>query len=166
MKRAAVGTIIFVVLVPGTTIVIVPWLLSGWRLAEPFFGWTGTRWIGLVFVILGGPTVAQAMVRFVREGLGTPAPILPTERLVVTGPYRYVRNPMYIGVLSMIVGQALIFGSRAVLMYTLCVAAAFHVFVVLYEEPTLRRRFGAQYETYARQVHRWRPRLTPWTLGR
>lgn len=166
MKRAAAGTIIFALLVPGTTIVIVPWLLSGWKFAELFFGWAGTRWIGLVLVILGGPIVAQAMARFVREGLGTPAPILPTERLVVTGPYRYVRNPMYIGVLSMIVGQALVFGSRAVLVYALCVAAAFHGFVVLYEEPTLRRRFGPQYEAYTREVHRWRPRPMPWTPGR
>lgn len=163
MKRAAVGTIVFVLLVPGTIIVIVPWLLSGWKIADPFLGWTGTRWIGFALVILGVPIVAQAMVRFVREGLGTPAPLLPTERLVVTGPYRYVRNPMYIGVLSMIAGQSLICGSSAVLVYALCVAAAFHVFVLLYEEPTLRRRFGAQYESYARQVRRWRPRLTPWT---
>lgn len=164
--RPAIGTIIFALLVPGTVIVIVPWRLSGWRLAEPFFGWTGIRWIGLALVMVGLPVVAKAMVRFVREGLGTPSPTFPTERLVVTGPNRYVRNPMYIGVLSMIVGEALIFGSRAVLVYALCLAAAFHVFVVFYEEPTLRRRFGAEYEAYARDVHRWRPRVKPWTPNR
>ncbi|MGQ0548960.1 MAG: methyltransferase family protein [Armatimonadota bacterium] len=164
--RPAIGTIIFALLVPGTVIVIVPWRLSGWELAEPFFGWTGIRWIGLTLVIVGLPVVAQAMVRFVREGLGTPSPTFPTERLVVTGPYRYVRNPIYIGVLSMIVGQALIFGSRAVLVYALCVALAFHLFVVWYEEPTLRLRFGAEYDAYTRGVRRWRPRLAPWTLHR
>ena len=164
--RPLVGTIIFALLVPGTVIVIVPWRLSSWKLADPFFGWMGIQWIGLAFVVLGLPVVAQAMVRFVRDGLGTPSPTFPTEHLVVTGPYCYVRNPIYIGVLSMIVGQALIFGSNAVLVYALCVAAAFHIFVVLYEEPTLRRRFGAEYEAYARGVHRWRPRLTPWMPGR
>ncbi|MGH2376726.1 MAG: methyltransferase family protein [bacterium] len=164
--RPAIATLIFVVLVPGTVIVIVPWLLSDWKLAEPFFGWMGIRWIGLALVTLGLPVVGEAMVRFVRDGLGTPAPILPPERLVVSGPYRYVRNPMYIGVISMVVGQALIFGSRAVLVYALCVAAAFHAFVLWYEEPTLHRRFGAEYEAYRREVHRWRPRVTPWTLGR
>lgn len=164
--RPAVATIIFVLLVPGTIIVIVPWLLSGWKLAEPFFGWTAVRLIGLALVALGLPVVGEAMVRFVRDGLGTPSPTFPTERLVVTGPYRYVCNPIYIGVLSMIVGQALIFGGVAVLAYALCVALAFHLFVVWYEEPTLRRRFGEEYDTYAREVRRWRPRLAPWTPRR
>ncbi|MGH2404912.1 MAG: methyltransferase family protein [bacterium] len=164
--RPALGTIIFALVVPGTVIVIVPRLLSGWRRAEPFLGWWGVPWIGLALIIVGLPLVGQAMARFVREGRGTPAPVAPTERLVVTGPYRYVRNPMYIGVLSAILGQAFFFGSRTVLIYAASVAAAFHLFVLWYEEPTLRRRFGAEYDAYAREVHRWRPRVVPWTPDR
>ena len=97
-------------------------------------------------------------MRFVRQGRGTPAPVAPPERLIANGLYRYVRNPMYIGVLAMIFGQALFLGSRGILLYGLGMALAFHLFVVLYEEPTLRWQFGAEYETYCQRVPRWLPR--------
>ena len=163
--RPAVGTIVFVLLVPGSVVGIVPWLLSRWRLEAPLLGWTGFRWVGIALFLFGMPVLGEAMVRFVREGRGTPAPILPTERLVAAGLYRHVRNPMYIGVVSMILGQGFFFGSRAVTLYAACAAVAFHLFVRLYEEPTLHARFGAEYDTYTRQVPRWRPRLTPWVSG-
>jgi protein-S-isoprenylcysteine O-methyltransferase Ste14 len=82
--------------------------------------------------------------------------------LVVTGLYRYVRNPMYVAVLGLILGQALFLGNVRVLEYGLVVWVAFHVFVCLYEEPTLRRTFGAEYEEFCASVPRWVPRLRPW----
>ena len=101
-------------------------------------------------------------MRFVRDGAGTPAPIYPTDRLVVTGLYRYVRNPMYVGVAAAIFGQALLLGSAALLVYGLAVSLGFHLFVRLYEEPTLHRRYGGQFAAYCAGVRRWLPRLTPW----
>jgi protein-S-isoprenylcysteine O-methyltransferase Ste14 len=105
----------------------------------------------------------SAFARFVTEGLGTPAPVAPTERLVVGGLYRHVRNPMYLAVLAAIVGQALILGRAALLVYGAVVAVAFVAFVRLYEEPTLKATFGDAYETYRRAVPGWWPRVHPWT---
>jgi protein-S-isoprenylcysteine O-methyltransferase Ste14 len=98
-------------------------------------------------------------LRFVREGEGTPAPIAPTRRLVVGGPFRYVRNAGYIAVLALVAAQGLFFGSGIVLVYAVALFILFHGFVLLYEEPTLRRQFGAEYETYCHQVPRWIPHL-------
>jgi hypothetical protein len=100
----------------------------------------------------------QFNLRFVREGRGTPAPIAPTRHLVVSGPFRHVRNPGYVSVLGMVVGQGLVLGNLAVIAWALGLLAGFHAFVVLYEEPTLRRQFGAEYEEYCRRVPRWLPR--------
>ena len=158
LLRPALGTILFVLVVPGTVIGWVPFLLSRWRLQPPFFGLESSRWLGVIVFLCGVPVFFDFLVRFVRDGRGTPAPIAPTRRLVVTGAFRYVRNPGYIGVLSLLVGQALFLGSAAVLLYAACVAVAFHVFVLFYEEPTLRRQFGEEYEDYCRRVQRWIPR--------
>jgi len=87
---------------------------------------------------------------------------MPTEVLVVSGLYRYVRNPMYVAVFAIVLGQAVLFASGATAVYAACTWIACTLFVLLYEEPTLRRRYGAQYETYCRHVRRWIPRLTPW----
>ena len=92
------------------------------------------------------------------EGLGTPAPFLPTQHLVVKGFYRYVRNPMYVAVVSIIVGQGLLLGNGYLLLYAALVWAAFHGFVLLYEEPKLRKTYGAEYEAYCTRVRRWLPR--------
>ena len=100
--------------------------------------------------------------RFALEGLGTPAPVYPTKTLVVTGSYRIVRNPMYLAVVTLILGQALVFSSRPLLMYAGIVWLVVHLFVVGYEEPTLRRTFGSRYERYCLGVRRWLPRLVPW----
>jgi len=94
-------------------------------------------------------------------GRGTLAPVDPPTRLVVRGPYRYVRNPMYLGVLCILTGEAWLFASSALLIYAAAVLACFYSFVVLYEEPALRRKFGESYEQYARTVHRWWPRRPP-----
>jgi len=129
----------------------------------PFWGWSGFRAVGAVLITAGLPVLLAAIVRFVRQGRGVPTPVLPARHLVVSGLYRHVRNPMYIAVLSVIVGQGLLFGNGPVLRYALAVALGFHLFVLLHEEPSLSRRFGAEYENYRRAVRRWIPRLKPWT---
>lgn len=159
------GTTIFFLLLPLQIAGTVPWLLSLWRMQPPFWGWSGFRVLGAVLIAAGLPVLLAAIVRFVRQGRGVPTPILAARHLVVTGLYRYVRNPMYVAVVSVIVGQGLLFGSGAVLRYALAVALGFHLFVLLHEEPSLRSRFGGEYEAYCRAVRRWRPRLTPWNRG-
>jgi protein-S-isoprenylcysteine O-methyltransferase Ste14 len=154
-RRAALGTLLFTLVLPGTAIVLVPYWLSGWRLA----GSWALRALGLALILAALPVFWAFLARFVREGLGTPAPIAPTERLVVGGPFARVRNPGYVAVIGLVLGQALLFGSGAVAVYAALLALAFHLFVIGYEEPTLRRTYGAEYEAYCRRVSRWWPRL-------
>jgi protein-S-isoprenylcysteine O-methyltransferase Ste14 len=156
--RAALGTAVFVLLVPGTVVGLLPGFLSGWRLAPPFLGWPPVRWIGAGLIVAAAPVFLAFVMRFVGEGRGTPAPVAPPEKLVVGGPFRYTRNPGYVAVVAMIVGQALVYGQVRILVYALVLAVGFHLFVVLYEEPTLRRQFGADYDAYCRRVPRWLPR--------
>jgi protein-S-isoprenylcysteine O-methyltransferase Ste14 len=158
----AAGTAIFLVAAPGTFSGLLPWLLSGYRMGPPFLGIEAVRWLGVALLVLGGVLVLETFARFALQGRGTPAPIYPTETLVVTGSYRFVRNPMYVGVLSLVFGQALLFGSVAVLIYGLVAWLTVHAFVMAYEEPTLQRTFGEQYSRYRSHVRRWIPRLTPW----
>jgi protein-S-isoprenylcysteine O-methyltransferase Ste14 len=164
MRRpaAAVGSAVFFLVGPGIVAGLIPWWLTGWRVREPVPYWAPIRVLGVILLAAGLFALVQAFVRFVVEGLGTPAPIAAPERLVVGGLYRYVRNPMYVAVLTVIVGQALILGQLVLLPY----AAAFWVitaaFVRWYEEPALTRRFGPDYEAYRRAVPAWRPRLRPW----
>jgi len=157
--RAAVGTIAFVLAIPVPTILLVPCLLSGWVIQEPFLGSAAVRWVGVLLIVLGIPLPAGAMVRFVRQGLGTPAPWAPTDRLIVGGLYAHVRNPMYIGVVATIAGQGLLFGSIAVLAYAAVVLIWFGLFVRFYEEPHLTRVYGREYRLYCRRVNRWIPSL-------
>ena len=156
---AVLGTIAFAVAVPGTVVVVVPYLLTGWVLAPPLLGTSLTRLVGVVLIVLGAPILLSFTLRFVREGHGTPAPIAPTRYLVVGGPFRRVRNPGYVAVLALVLGQALLFASGSLLVYAALLAIGFHVFVLLYEEPTLRRAHGAAYDDYCRAVPRWIPRL-------
>jgi protein-S-isoprenylcysteine O-methyltransferase Ste14 len=137
----------------------VPWLFTRWTLGPPFLGATATRALGVLLILLAAPVFVSFNLRFVREGHGTPAPIAPTQHLVVGGPFRRVRNPGYLAVLGLIVGQALVFGSSALLRYAALLAVGFHVFVLLYEEPTLRGTYGTAYDDYCRAVPRWIPRL-------
>lgn len=156
--RALLGTIVFVALVPATVIGFAPWWITRWRLGPPFLGTSLTRWLGVLLFVAGLPLFLSFLSRFVWEGRGTPAPIAPTERLVVGGPFRWVRNPGYVAVDALLLGQALFFASPALLLYAGLVALAFHVFVLLYEEPTLREAYGEEYEAYCRRVPRWIPR--------
>ncbi len=151
------GSIAFLFIAPVTVAGYVPWLLSRWILRPPLLGWAGFRWVGPLLVLLGLPVLLESFFRFAWVGRGTPAPPYPTEHLVVSSFYRYVRNPMYVAVVSIVFGQGLFFGSSNVLIYAACLASLFHAFVLLYEEPTLRRRYGAEYEAYCRAVPRWLP---------
>ena len=157
-RRALLGTIAFTLIVPGTLIVLIPYLLTEWQLRPPLLGIEATRTLGVALIVLAAPLFFRFLSGFVREGHGTPAPIAPPEHLVVGGPFRWIRNPGYVAVVSLVAGQALLFGSGAVLAYAAFLAIAFHLFVVLYEEPTLRRQFGAEYDAYCRDVPRWIPR--------
>jgi protein-S-isoprenylcysteine O-methyltransferase Ste14 len=162
-RRAAIGTTVFFVLAPGTVAGLVPWLLTGWRVREPAAYWGPLRVAGALLLIAGLVFVIQAFVRFVEEGLGTPAPVAPPERLVVGGMYRYVRNPMYVSLLGMIVGQALLLWQFGLLLYAVVVWLVTAAFVRWYEEPTMVRKFGADYEVYRHAVPAWWPRVRPWT---
>jgi len=148
------GTLLFTLLVPGTVVGVVPWWITRWRLADALLARAG----GALILVVGSPLFLSFLARFVREGHGTPAPVAPPQHLVVGGPFRWTRNPGYVGVLMLLVGQALLFASLRVLLYAGCVALAFHAFVVLYEEPVLARQFGAEYDEYRRRVPRWLPR--------
>jgi protein-S-isoprenylcysteine O-methyltransferase Ste14 len=159
---AAAGSVVFFVLGPGVVVGVLPWWLSGWQVREPLPYWLPLRLLGVFLVATGGAALAHAFIRFVVEGSGTPAPVAPPEHLVVGGLYRYVRNPMYLAVLTAIVGQALVFGQPALLLYAVAVCAAVVSFVHWYEEPVLSRRFGREYEAYRSAVPAWRPRLRPW----
>jgi protein-S-isoprenylcysteine O-methyltransferase Ste14 len=120
------------------------------------------RLAGGALVLLGAVGLLDSFARFALQGVGTPAPIFPTRNLVVTGLYRYVRNPIYVAVVSTILGQGLFFGNVTLLEYGALVWFLFHLFVLAYEEPTLRATFGAEYRTFCAQVPRWIPRFTPW----
>jgi len=164
MRRnvAAAGAAVFFALAPGVAGGLVPWWLTGWRLRQPFGYALPLRIIGVLLAAAGTAVLVHAFVKFVVEGLGTPAPVAPPERLVIGGPYRYVRNPMYLGVLAAIGGQALLLWQPVLFWYGLAVAVAVVVFVLGYEQPTLHRQFGAEYEEYQRAVPGWWPRLRPW----
>lgn len=163
--RPLLGSILFFVVAPGFFAVFIPWYTTGWTIGPPLLGLEPLRWIGAALIGLGAVILLDTFTRFAFEGRGTPAPAFPTVTLVVSGPYRYVRNPMYLAVSALIVGQALLIGCVPLLLYGLGFWAATHLFVLFYEEPVLRRRYGARYEAYAAHVRRWRPRLTPWQGG-
>ena len=152
----------FLLFAPGIVAGAIPWWLTGWRVREPLPYWLALRVAGLLLLASGIVVLLHAFARFVIEGLGTPAPVAPTERLVVGGLYRYVRNPMYLAVGATIVGQALLLGQPVLLLYALAFAVAVAAFVHWYEEPTLLRQFGEQYERYRREVPGWLPRRKPW----
>jgi protein-S-isoprenylcysteine O-methyltransferase Ste14 len=156
--RAAAGSLVFLVLAPGVVAGLVPWLLTGWRVREPLPYWLPLRVVGAILLAAGVGALLHAFWRFVVEGLGTPAPVAPTERLVVGGLYRYVRNPMYLAVGATIVGQALLLGRPILLLYAMAFAVAVAAFVHWYEEPTLRDQYGEQYEAYQHAVPAWWPR--------
>ncbi len=164
MRRilAILGSATFLVLAPGIVAGYVPWRICRWRVGVPLLGISWFRLIGVLWIAAGLLVLLDSFARFALQGLGTPAPIFPTRHLVVSGLFRYVRNPMYLAVAMLILGQGVFFGSIHVLEYGAVVWVGFNVFVLLYEEPTLRESFGPEYEQFCANVPRWIPRLRPW----
>ena len=155
------GAIAFSIIAPGTIAGFIPYAITRWRVQS--------HWLGLPGQIAGGLMLAagvlilvESFLRFVFVGRGTPAPVAPPEGLVVSGFYRYTRNPMYVAVVSAIVGQALIFESSNLLAYAVFILLLVSGFVMVYEEPILRRKFGRSYDVYRENVPRWWPRSSPW----
>ena len=159
---AVLGTAIFFVVAPFLAAGIIPWWITRWQFRPPFLGLELTRAIGVVLIIAGVPGIVDSFARFALQGLGTPAPVAPPQKLVVTGLYQYVRNPMYVSVLAIVVGQALLFGDWRLIVYAALFWLACHAYVILYEERTLQHKFGAEYDAFRANVPRWIPRLSPW----
>jgi protein-S-isoprenylcysteine O-methyltransferase Ste14 len=155
--RAALGSALFLALAPGSTAALIPYLLTGWHTgAAPL----PARIAGAIITLAGATVLIDAFARFALQGLGTPAPTAPTERLVITGLYRFVRNPMYLAVTATILGQWLLLARPVLLAYAIAFAAVVYAFVRGYEEPTLQARHGEQYERYRATVPGWWPRLS------
>ena len=151
------NTALFTIVVPGTVAILGPrWVLGGFR--RPPDGIL--TWIGFACFLCGAAIYFRCAWEFAVRGLGTPAPIAPTQYLVTTALHRYIRNPMYVGIALAIVGEAVVYRSLSLIGYAAGMLFIVHLFVVLYEEPTLRRSFGESYEEYLRTVPRWIPRIT------
>jgi protein-S-isoprenylcysteine O-methyltransferase Ste14 len=159
---AALGTAAFLLLAPGTVAGVVPWWISRWIFHGPFLSSATLRILGILLIIAGIAVLLECFGRFALQGIGTPAPVFPTEHLVVRGSYRYVRNPMYVAVLAVVLGQALLFANIWLAEYALLCWVVAHLFVVAYEEPVLRKSFATEYEAFCAHVPRWLPRFTPW----
>jgi protein-S-isoprenylcysteine O-methyltransferase Ste14 len=164
--NSILGSFVFLLLAPGVVAGLVPWWMTQGEFRRSSFSFGALRIVGLVLIVAGGAALLDSFARFAVEGSGTPAPLLPAKYLVVTGLYRYLRNPMYVAVAAVIFGQALFFGSTHLVEYGLTVVVLVHIFVVFYEEPSLTRTFGDQYREYCRNVRRWIPRLRPWSRSR
>src|SRR5215831_2369921 len=156
---AAAGSAVFPVIAPGVSGRAGPWWLTGWRMGAAYP--VPVRITGAVVTAAGAAALLVAFAQFAIQGRGTPAPPAPPGQLVVRGLYRYVRNPVYLAVLAVITGQALLLGRPVLLGYAVAVAAACIAFVYGYEQPTLARRYGAQHQAYRRAVPGWWPRLLP-----
>lgn len=160
--RAWLGTFVFLLLAPGIVAGLIPWIITGWRV--PDWG----SWLPVVFVLAGAlilPGIAFLLIAFARFALagGTPAPPAPTQHLVVEGPYRYVRNPMYLAVVAIILGQVWLFASWWLFGWLIVALVAVVLFVRGYEEPTLEKTYGDEYRAYRANVPGWFPRFTPWS---
>ena len=160
--RAILGSVLFLVLAPGTVIGLIPWWISKWKVQPAPPGFLLIQLLGVLLLVTGILILLEAFARFALQGIGTPAPVLPARHLVVTGFYRYVRNPMYVALVLAVLGQSMIQGNLNLVIYGGFVWLITHLFVVVYEEPTLRRTFGDDYNEFCANVPRWIPRLRPW----
>ena len=152
----ALKTSFFMLLVPGLLLGVLPaWLMAA---DTALFSFGLFRWLAFPLWLIGAAAMLWCAWDFTVKGRGTPAPIDPPRELVVSGLYRYVRNPMYDGALLVLFGHVLWFPSLSLLVCPIIFFVSFHLFVVLYEEHTLRKTFGAAYEAYCRSVPRWIPR--------
>ena len=161
-STAALGAALFFLMAPCVAAGLVPWWVTRWEFHPAFLGMEATRVVGIILIVIGAGGVVDSFARFALQGLGTPAPVAPPSKLVVTGLYRHVRNPMYVAVLAIIFGEALLFGDVLLAAYGALFWLASHLYVLFYEERQLRRKFGAQYDAFRAGVPRWIPRMTPW----
>jgi protein-S-isoprenylcysteine O-methyltransferase Ste14 len=161
--RAVLGSLLFLVVAPGTVTILLPWLITGWEAAETPAWWWPLRVLGWVLIVAAAPVLLAAFARFALNGLGTPAPVAPTRHLVVQGLYRHVRNPMYVAVITILAGECLILARLELVLYTVLASAAMVLFVRGYEEPVLERTYGDEYRAYREAVPGWVPSLRPST---
>ena len=151
-------TLLFTILVPGTELVLIPLVVVYFGVG-PRFELGPARYSGLVPLLVGLVIILRCFADFIRRGRGTPAIYDPPRELVVAGLYRYVRNPQYVGVVLVVVGEALLSGRVVLFGYAALLAIGYHLFVRYYEEPTLGRLFGEPYARYREAVPRWLPKL-------
>lgn len=161
-SMAAAGSAGFLIAAPGTVAGLIPWWISGWVIRRPLVYWWPARVVGVILVVAGITVLLQAFARFVTEGRGTPAPVAAPDRLVIGGLFGYVRNPMYVAIIAIICGEALVLWNPILFGYGVVVWGLFEIFVTQYEQPVLRARFGSEYERYCRNVRPWLPRPRPW----
>ena len=159
---AVLGSALFFIVAPGTILGFVPWSIMGWRMDPPFFGIEPLRWFGAALIVLGLLPLLSSFARFAWDGLGTPAPIAPPTNLVVTGFYRRMRNPIYLALFIILLGEALLFGDERVAAWGVLFWLFTFAVVVIFEEPALRQQFGEDYRTYCKNVPRWVPRVIPY----
>jgi len=158
LQRSIIASVLFTLFGgPGMLLLLLPWWLTRLHVVP---GWSATA--GWVLIVVGLIPLLESTGRFIIVGRGTLVPTVPTEHLVVSGLYRYVRNPMYLGVGLSLAGEALLFWSSRVLIELTVAVAVMDIFVRFYEEPKLIRTFGREYRLYQRSVGRWLPRITPW----
>ena len=157
---AALKTLLFTVIAPGAVTVYIPYWLLSLPSAPASLPIGFLRYFGWLPMLLGAAIYFWCAWDFTFAGKGTPAPIDPPKELVVRGLYRYVRNPMYVGVLTLLAGEVLFFASRRLFIYAAVAFSFFHLFVIFYEEPALQQKFGESYRRYCETVPRWLPRWT------
>ncbi len=162
MQRTAavLGSALFFMVVPFVLAGLVPWWMTHWEFRPAFLNFELARGVGVLLILTGVPGLVDSFARFALQGYGTPAPVAPPQKLVVTGLYRYVRNPIYVSVVAVILGQGLLFCDWRLFVYGVLFWLGTHLFVVGYEEPTLKRMFGAEYDLFCARVPRWIPRFT------
>ncbi len=160
-SAAVIGSVLFFIVTPGTIAGLIPWLITRWHAEQIPFA-PLLQVLGSAAVAAGLAVLIELFARFALQGIGTPAPTHPTRHLVTEGAYRFVRNPMYVAVLAIIIGQAALFADVRLVAYGALFWLACHLFVIAYEEPALLGAFGSEYESYRGNVPRWVPRLRPW----
>ncbi|WP_294011036.1 isoprenylcysteine carboxylmethyltransferase family protein [Sphingomonas sp.] len=160
---AIAGSALWFLIAPGTLAGLLPWLIADGR--REFDGGPVTIVAGPLLIAAGLAGLVESFARFAIDGRATPAPVTPARKLIVGGLYRHVRNPMYVSVLAVIAGEALLFGEAELLVHAGIVWLVFHLFVRLHEEPAMRRSFPRDYAAYSAAVPRWLPRIRPWQAG-
>lgn len=161
IRRSVVASALFTVFGgPGILLVLLPWWMTRGRLPVSEPAWR--VWVAATLIAAGVPLLLESTVRFIVKGRGALVPSVPTEHLVLSGFYRFVRNPMYLGVFSVLLGEAVLFRSASIGSELAIAIACVNLFVHLYEEPKLRRAFGEEYQRYCENVPRWLPRMKPW----